>query len=209
MARRVAEQLIKSGKVIRGYLGVAPQAISPDRAKQLNVPEGQGAQVGWVSPGSPAEKAGLRVDDVIIAIDGKPVTDPAGLRVRTFTLEAGSEVSVQYVREGKEQTARVAIAEMPGDAILAYFGFSVKDAPPDPQGGVLVNAVTPGTQAEKAGLRPGVRIASIGRQRVFSKAEFDSLFPQVGGRGGPIPLGIVRDGKLEVINVGTPVPNQP
>ena len=92
--------------MIRGYLGVMPQAISPDHAKQLNVPEGQGAQVGSIMPGSPAEKAGLKVDDVITAIDGKPVADPAGLRVRTFTLEAGSEVPVKFIRGGKERTVR-------------------------------------------------------------------------------------------------------
>ncbi len=189
MARRVVDQLIKSGKIVRGYLGVMPQPISPDQAKQLNVPEGQGAQIGWLMPGSPADKAGLKVDDVITAIDGKPVADPASLRVQTFTLEPGSKVPVRFVRDGKEQTALASIAEMPSDPILAFFGFSVKDAPPDQQGGVVVDTVTPGSQAEKAGLKPGMRVASIGPRRIFSKGEFDILLPQVGGRGGPIPIG--------------------
>jgi serine protease Do len=202
MARRVVDQLIKSGKVIRAYLGVIPQAISPDRARQLNVPEGQGAQVAAIMPGSPAEKAGLKVDDVITEVDGKPVPDPAALRVRTFTLEAGIEVPVKFVRGGKEQTVRALIAEMPPDPILAFFGFSVKDGPTDPKGGVVVDAIMPGSQAEKAGLKPGVRIISIGPRPIFSKGEFDNLLPQIGGRGLPIPLGIVRDGKPEVINVG-------
>jgi serine protease Do len=200
MARRVVDQLIKSGKVIRGYLGVMPHAISPDQAKQLNVSEGQGAQVGSIMPGSPAEKAGLKVDDVITAIDGKPVTDPASLRVRTFTLDPGSEILVKIVRGGEGQTVPVRIAEMP-DPILAYFGFSVKDGPPDPQGRVVVDGVTAGSLAEKAGLKPGMHIAAIGSRRVFSKAEFDTLMAQVAGRGSPIPLAIPRDGKFEIINL--------
>ncbi len=209
MARRVVDQLIKSGKVIRGYLGVMPQAISPDQAKQLNVPEGQGAQIASVMPGSPAEKAGLKLDDVITAIDGKPVADPAALRVRTFTLEAGTEVPVKIVRGGQEQTIRVAIAEMPPDPILAFFGFSVKDGPPDPQGRVVVDAVTPGSPAEKAGLKPGLRIAAIGPRRVFSKAEFDALMVQFAGRGNQIPIAIVGDGKFDIITIGPPASNQP
>jgi serine protease Do len=203
MAARVVEQLIKSGKVIRGYLGVVPQSLTPDQARQLNVPEGQGAQIGLLLPGSPAEKAGLMVDDVITAIDGKPVADATSLRNRTFTLEAGAEVPVRFVRGGREQTANVAIASMPSDPVLAFFGFSVKDGPPDPQGGVVVDQITPASLAEKSGLRPGLRIVSIGPRRVFSKAEFDALYPQVGGgRGGAVPLGVVRDGKLEILNVG-------
>jgi serine protease Do len=202
MASRVVDQLIKSGKVIRGYLGVIPQAISPDQAKQLNVPGGQGAQVGSIMPGSPAEKAGLKLDDVITAIDGKPVAEPADLRVRTFTLDAGSKVPVKFVRGGQEQSTVVAIAEMPADLTLAFFGFRVKDAPPDSQGSsVVIEEVTPGSAAEKAGLKPGLRIASIGPRRIFSKGEFDVLLPQVGGRGAPIPLGIFHDGKFQLINL--------
>ena len=205
MARRVVEQLIKSGKVIRGFLGVSPQPISPDRARQLNVPEGQGAQIGLVLPGSPAEKAGLKVEDVIISIDGKPVTDAPSLRNQTFTLEAGTEVPVRVVRGGQERTILVAIAEMPSDQILAFFGFSVKDGPGDPQGGVVVDRVTPGSLAEKAGVKAGLRIVSIGRRPVFSKAEFDVVLTQSsGGRVDGLPLGIFRDGKLDFLTLGGP-----
>ena len=207
MARRVVDQLIKTGKVVRGYLGVVPQSISPVQAKQLEVPEGQGALIGSIMPGSPAELGGLKVNDVVTAIDGKPVADAPGLRNRTFTLEVGSEVPVQVVRGGKEQTVRVSIAEMPGDPILAFYGFSVKDGSPDPQGGVLVDKVTTGSPADKAGVKPGLRIVSIGPRRIFSKAEFDVFLPQVtGGRSGPIPLAVSRDGKFEIINFGTPSP---
>ncbi len=208
MARRVVDQLVKSGKVVRGYLGVVPQPITADRARQLGVPEGKGASVGMVMPASPAEKAGLRVDDVIVAVDGKPVADPSSLRNRTFTLEPGAEVPVTFFRGGAERTVRAAIAEMPPDPVVAYFGFEVKDGPPDPQGGVVVDRVVPGSPAEKSGLSPGLRVVLIGNRRFYSKADFDNAMGQLVGAQG-IPLGVVRDGKLEVVPLGTSPPPHP
>ena len=207
MARKVVDQLIKSGKVIRGYLGVVPQPLSPDQAKHLNVPEGKGAQIGTILPGSPAEKAGLKVEDVITEIDGKAVADPSSLRNQTFTLQPGISIPVKFVRDGQERTLPVSIAEMPVDTILAFFGFSVEDGGADPQGGVVVDRVVPGGLAEKTGIKPGLRIVSIGRRRIFSKAEFDVLLTQLAGNGG-IPLGVIRGDKLEILNLGIPAFNQ-
>jgi Do/DeqQ family serine protease len=201
LARRVVAQLIKSGKVIRGYLGVIPQMLSPDRAKQLNVPKGQGALIASIMPGSPAEKAGLKVDDVITSINGKAVDDPAGLRNQTFTLEAGTEVPLKVIRAGQEQSIPVAIAEMPADPTLAFFGFSVKDAPNDQKGGVIVDQVMAGTPAEKAGIKSGLRLVAIGPRRIYSKAEFDLILLQVGvGRTEPLGLAVLLDdGKIDVL----------
>ena len=207
MARRVVEQIVKSGEFVRGYLGVMTEPVSPEQAKLLGVPGGQGAQVVSIMPGSPAEKAGIKPRDVITAIADKPVADPADLRVRTFTLEAGTEVPVALVHDGRERTIRVAIAAMPSDSILAYFGFSVKNGPPDPEGRVLVDFVTPNSRAEKAGLRPGLKIAAIGPRRVYTKTEFDTFLSQVGGRGSPIPLTVVRDGRVDIIDVAQPTGN--
>jgi serine protease Do len=200
MARRVVDQLVKSGKVVRAYLGVVPQMISPDRARQLNVPEGKGVEIGVLLPASPADKAGLKVGDVITAIDGKPVADPSGLRNRTFTLEAGTRVPVTFIRSGSERIVPVAIVEMPPDRVVAYFGFSVKEAPDPPRGGVVVDRVVPGTPAEKSGLAPGLRILGIGQRRFASKAEFDNLISQL-VNSPEIPLVVLRDGKPEFLSL--------
>ncbi len=203
LARRVVDQLIKGGKVVRGYLGVIGQPMTPDQARQLGVPEGKGALIGSVLPNSPAARAGLRVDDVIVAIDGKSVADPSSLRNTTFTLGADTVVPVAFVRKGVKGEVSVAIAAMPDDPVIAYFGFGVKDAEPDPGGSIVVDRVVEGSPAEQAGLKAGQRIFSIGRRRIFSKAEFDVAVAQYRGVGG-VPLGVLRDGKLEAINVGPP-----
>ena len=154
MARRVVDQLVRKGKVVRGYLGVVPQSISPDRAKQLNVPDGKGALVGLVLPASPAARAGLKADDVIVSIDGKPVTDAPSLRIRTFTLEPGTQVPVSFYREGKEQAVNASIVEMPPDRTVAFFGFSVKDGPPAPRGAWWSTRSSPGARRRRRASRP-------------------------------------------------------
>jgi serine protease Do len=204
MARRVVEQLVKSGKVVRAYLGVVPQQISPDRAKQLGVPEGKGVELGLVLPASPADRAGLKVGDVITAIDGRPVADPSGLRNRTFTMEAGTQVPVTFIRSGEERTVPVSIVEMPADRVLAYFGFTVKESTPDPRGGVVVDQVVPATPAARSGLTPGLRILGVGQRRFASKAEFDNLITQLAA-SPEIPLIVFRDGKPEIL----PLVNSP
>ncbi len=202
LARRVVDQLVKSGKVVRGFLGVASQPMSPDQARQLKVPDAQGALIGRIMPASPAAKAGLLPGDVITAINGQRIIDPTSLRNYTFTLEPGSKPAVEVIRAGTPQTFPVVIAEMAKDFSISFFGFNVKDVPPDPNAGsVAIDEVVPDTPAAKAGLVSGQRVVAIGRLRVFSKAEFDVTIAQFGG-AGMVTLGIIRDGKLEPVNVG-------
>ncbi len=192
LARRVVDQLVKSGKVVRGFLGVAGQPMSPDQARQLNVPDEQGALVGRVMPASPAAKAGLQAGDVITAIDGQRVTDPTSLRNLAFTLTPGSQPAVELIRAGPRKPSRSSSLEMAKDLSLAFFGFNVKDVPPDPtSGSVAIDEVVADTPAARAGLASGQRVVAIGRLRVFSKAEFDVIDRPVRWRGrgaaGPLP----------------------
>ena len=91
---------------------------------------------------------------------------------------------------------------MAKDLSISFFGFNVKDVPPEPNAGsVAVDEVLPGTPAARAGLTPGQRVMAIGRQQIFSKAEFDVTIAQSGGVG-PVPIGIVKDGKPLYLNVG-------
>ena len=209
LAHRVVDQLAKEGKVVRGYLGVVGQPMTPDQAHQLHVPDGQGALLGLVLPNSPAAKGGLHAGDVITRIDTQRVTDPTSLRNQAFTLAAGSQPTIEFIRDGRPGTLTVAVAEMPPDSSLAYFGFNVKDVPPEAGiGSVAIDRVVPDSPAARAGLYPGQRLAAIGGRRIFSKAEFDVLIGQFGGAGF-VPLAIIRDGKPEPITVGTPPQTAP
>jgi serine protease Do len=113
MARKVAESLIRDGKVIRGYLGVRIQELTAALARKLELPEPRGAVVIAVLPGSPAETAGLQVGDVIVKIGDKEIHDAAGLRKTTADLAIGLKTGVSYYREGKLQGVEVTIAELP------------------------------------------------------------------------------------------------
>jgi serine protease Do len=115
MAKWVVESLIKERRVIRGYLGVQIRDLSPERARQLNIPEPQGALVALVVPGSPAERAGLQADDVIVKIGDREVHDMRGLRNTTASLEIGSKTPMSFYRAGRLQTVEVTIGALPDE----------------------------------------------------------------------------------------------
>lgn len=115
MAKVVMDNLIKKGKVVRGWLGVSIQAVTPDLAKQFDIKDDKGALVGDVVEEGPAEKAGIQRGDVIIEFDGKEVTDPSSLRNSVAGTPPGKKVTLKILRDGKIQKVDVTIAELPAD----------------------------------------------------------------------------------------------
>lgn len=114
-ARRALESLIKTGRVVRTYLGVAMQDLTSELAQHLGIHDSKGALVTDVVPGSPAEKAGLKRDDVIRKFNGRAVDDILALRRRVAEVEPGANVEITILRAGKEQTVAANIAEAPPD----------------------------------------------------------------------------------------------
>jgi serine protease Do/serine protease DegQ len=110
MVKAVVSQIEQFGKVRRGRIGVSVQSVTPDMALAAGLPQVTGAMIGAVEKGSPAERAGLMIGDVIIEIDGKPVLGASTLRTRVGLQPAGSTVSVTYLRQGQRHTASLAIA---------------------------------------------------------------------------------------------------
>lgn len=179
LARRVVEGLIKSGKVVRGYLGVMIQPLTPALAKEYNLPDTNGAIISNIQPDSPAAQAGLKVGDVVVRIDGKGTPDPANLRKRTAEVVPGAEVPVEFYREGKAQTIKVVMGELGAALVPAMtsFGLRVRDLPGGAKGNagtVEVETVALGSPAARAGLRPGLRILSVGKTEVHTRAEFEA-----------------------------------
>jgi serine protease Do len=208
MAKRVVDDLIKHGKVLRGFLGVGPRTLTAEQARKLQVPDAAGALVDMVKPGSPADKAGLKAGDVVVKIGGKPVPDANALRLRASEILPGSEVEVEYFRGGERKAVKLTVVEFPADEVAAFtpFGFRVRELPPgfggDPLGGVIVDQVLRGSPAVRAGIRPGLRILAVDKTEVHSKADFDKAIESYTPDRG-VPL-LVRtpDGTTGTVTVG-------
>ena len=204
MAKAVLDQLLKTGKVRRGMLGVTIQSVDADLASSLNLPAARGAIVTSVQAGGPAEKAGIKRGDVITAINKQPVVDNNSLRNAVASMPPGSNVEVTVMRNGRDQNLQVALAELPerqrpeseesssGDATgTDKFGLTLQplsaerasryglDA--DDQG-VLVTKVDPSSNAANAGIRPGDLIQEVNRQQVRTVADFNAATQQSGTR---------------------------
>jgi serine protease Do len=119
IARMISESLIKTGKVVRGWLGVGIQEITPDLAKAFKVKEQRGALVSDVNEQGPALKAGVQRGDVIIEFDGKEVLSVSELRNRVAATPVGANIRVKVIRDGQEKTVNIHISERPSDAMLA------------------------------------------------------------------------------------------
>ncbi len=192
MAKKILAQLVDKGEVVRGWLGVMIQNVSEDLAEALELPDTKGALVTKVLSGSPAEKAGLRERDLIVAIGGKPVEDMDELRNRVADLEPGKKVKFSLYREGKKETVPVTIGTQPDDLYGRYevpgvpekpakFGLEVQtltkelarrhDYDEDTKG-VLITEVEPDSDAAEKGLRAGMVIDEVNGQKVASNTEF-------------------------------------
>ena len=141
MARFVMEQIIKSGKVSRGYLGIQIQELTADLAETYGLKSTKGALVAGVEPGTGAAKAGIKKDDIILALNGKDVEDAASLRLMVASIAPGSSVKVKYLRDGRENTIDVSLSELP-DKLSASGEDSNSDTPVDATTGNLVAGVT-------------------------------------------------------------------
>ena len=205
MAKSVMDNLVKSGKVIRGWLGISIQEVTPDLAKQFSLPEAKGALVTDVLENSPAAKAGLQQGDVIVSYDGKPVENPGSLRNHVAQTGIGKKVKVGVVRDKKEKEFEVMITEQPKDVSrrgeegaaaspdeevsTALAGIEVRDLTPDlarrlglskADRGVVITRIEPGSTAADSGLREDDLLVEMNRQAVKSVKDFNRLASKMG-----------------------------
>ncbi len=176
MARYVMRELIETGRVTRGALGVWINTITPETAAARGLRSTRGAVVSAVGVGSAAERAGLRVNDVILSVDGKPVRDAGSLRAAIGLRRPGERVSLGILRDGREQTIEATLGEAQEAARLLTetprppLFFGVELAPAEGEGLVVAN-VEPGSLAERRGLRPGDVILRVNQQPVATPSD--------------------------------------
>jgi serine protease Do len=201
LARSVMEDLVKDGRVARGYLGVNIQPVTPALARQFELERPQGALVAGVTPRSPAAAAGIREGDVITEFNGKPVRDPGQLRLLVGQAEPDSEATLRLLRDGRERKLDVVVKELPQDnrgadprgrgeaeegglegVLVDELNAQLRrqfDIPASVEGAV-VTQVAPGSPAAEAGLQPGDVIREINRRPVAGVDELVAAARKLG-----------------------------
>ncbi|MBI2379826.1 MAG: DegQ family serine endoprotease [Gammaproteobacteria bacterium] len=208
LAMDVAEQLKKSGKVKRGYLGVTYQDVDYDLAQSFGLKNTNGAVVTSVEKSSPAGKAGVEVGDVITAFDGKPVSRAADLPFLVGRTAPGSEVSLDLLRNGKAKSLDLKVGERPSGSLArnddddddaqpssAKLGIAVGEIPPQLKErldteGVFVAGLSNGPAA-RAGIRQGDVIVSIDQQPVSDVGGFKAVVAKL-KPGRSVPILVMR-----------------
>ena len=197
MAKQVLAQLRREGHVTRGYLGIQFQPLNDALARGFGLKSAEGALVGDVLPGTPAEKASIRSGDVIVEFDGQKIETAQDLPRRVASVSPGSSVDLVVVRSGKKRTLRAVVGAVPDDEEVARaapapeskdsaapsgWGFEVsavdtaaegRESTPVPVTGgpLVVTKVEPDGPAARAGLQPKDVILKINGQDVRSEAE--------------------------------------
>jgi serine protease Do/serine protease DegQ len=181
MVRAVMDQLVATGSVRRGLLGVNIQDVTPEIAATFGLTGNSGALVTRVAADSAAERAGIQLEDVIVSINGKPLRDSGSLRNFIGLLPPGENVTVGMIRDGREQTVTAVLGEItPPPVVTAVPVENEKDeldavfegaelvdnASPNGVAGLLVARVDPNSPAAERGLRPGDVITKVNRVRV-------------------------------------------
>jgi serine protease Do len=187
LCRWVMDSLVKNGRVERGFMGVMIQNLTPDLATAFKLDRTTGALVGDVSPGSPADKAGLKSGDVITQLNGQPIEDASQLKLRVAESAPGSNIQIGVNRNGESKTFDVTLANLPENKVAkaddeggktkseALAGVGVADLdqnaraelkiPAQVQGAVITE-VAPDSAAYQAGLRTGDVITELNRMPV-------------------------------------------
>jgi len=163
----VADQLIKGGKVSRGYMGVRLQSLNPDMAQAMNLKDSKGAVVASLTPGDPGQKAGLQQGDVITAIDGKKVEGSDDLTMNVISHAPGTTVTLDVIRDGAPKKITVTLGQRPtgtdwdddkkgGDRDGGNGGSDSGNPGSVSVRGVTVETLTP-ENAEQVGATPGTK----------------------------------------------------
>jgi serine protease Do len=219
VVRAAMKSIISKGRVIRGYLGVAIQVVTPDIAEQFKLTSARGALVTDVTPGSPAERAGIVRGDVIRTVNGYEVKDTLALINRIAEADIGSNLTIELVRDGENKTVVAKVTEQPANFKTAmnrgqdedqdstepgqnsiFSGVQVENlnaqlraranVPPNVNG-VIITRIDPNANAAQQ-LRSGDVIEQINRQPISNVDDFQNVVGQL-DPNHPVIVGLARN----------------
>jgi len=211
MTKQVIQQLIARGKVVRGWLGVGIQPLTPELAKKFGVAEGEGVLVNEVFEKDPAAEAGIKPGDIILTIDGSVVDSPNKLSRLIGALPPGAAPKIEVVRDFTRHILTVPLSERRDTAVVASLpqsrtevklGLDLQDLSAGlaekfklrETRGVLITKVDPGSLAHAEGLREGDLIKEVNRADVATVGEFTSAIAKV-RRGDTVLLRVLRENR--------------
>ncbi|MGA7831130.1 MAG: Do family serine endopeptidase [Terracidiphilus sp.] len=198
IVRATTEQLIKSGKIEHGYLGIGMNDVTPDNAHFFNLQDATGAIVSQVTPDSPASSGGVKTGDVIAQLNGQKIVDGSALQVAVSEMAPGTKITLGILREGKPTTLNLTVGQLHGNSEVAdnggedgqpngKIGIEVGNLTaearqqfnvPEQVHGVVVQNVRSGSPADDAGLQPGDVILEVNRKPADSASQFASAVHQ-------------------------------
>jgi serine protease Do len=217
-AKGIVAQLREKGKVVRGWLGVSVQMVTPDLASSFGLKEARGAIVADVIKGSPAEKAGIKQGDVILAFDGKAVKSSNDLPWIVAETPVGKTVNVKLIRQGKELDVKVTVVEMTEQRLAQQagktknvFGFTVDNIKPEwrkqfdiaAKAGVVVIQVEADGLADDAGIEPGDVIREVNKKIIKDLNDFKKAMEQIKSNENVIFL-LSRDDQSFYVSIAVP-----
>jgi serine protease Do len=210
LAKRVMEQIVDHGHVVRGFLGATIQDVTPTMATALKLNDSNGVLIGDVTPKGPAAQAGMKPGDVVLKMNGQPVADAAALRLQVSQTDPGTTVPLTVQRGDNTVNLTVKLGELPNDREKAteqdsgdnsLQGLQVEPLTPavrqqlhlgEDSHGVVISQVDPNGAAASAGVREGDVIQEVNHQAVSSVSEFEHAMANTANQA--ILLRIQRDG---------------
>lgn len=220
MIRTVSAQLEKSGKVVRGYVGVEAQEITPTTALAMHLKVNGGALLAGIQSNSPAADAGLQPGDVIQSVNGTKIENPKELALNVASIQPGDEAHLSILHDGQSKDVTVKVGTLPNDQVAsnnlqgndhhAQIGLALGPLSPDvrnqfdvPDGtnGAVVQGVQPGSPAEAAGLQPGDVIVGVGMHAVNNPAEAARAMRTALNTDHALALRVIRNGQPVFVGV--------
>lgn len=201
MARSIYEQFVEGGTIVRGFLGVQLQELTPELTESFGLKENKGVVIAEVIEDSAAAKAGLKQGDIVVEFDNKPIEQVKSLQTHVATLKPGTKAKVVIIRDGKRKKITVELGQRPKSQITkgssdTQLRFSVQDLTEELaeqlgyEGltGVVVSGVEPGSSFALTGITPGVLIQEVDREAVTNVEEFEQAIKEAKKQGSTLLL---------------------